>query len=100
MNPLYLKRICLPTDGEETHFIMDQKRTCYNGIYPFKIFPQKELQEVELAPITILYGGNGSGKSTLLNIIAEKLKILRHSAFSGGAFFGEFVSRCKVVCNP
>ncbi len=99
MNSIYLKRICLPADGEETNFIKDQKRTCYNGIYPFKIFPQKELQEIEFAPITVFYGGNGSGKSTLLNIIAEKLKILRHSAFSGGAFFGEFVSRCKVVCN-
>ena len=99
MNPIYLKRICLPTDGEETNFIKDQRRTCYNGIYPFKIFPQKELQEIEFAPITVFYGGNGSGKSTLLNIIAEKLKILRHSAFSGGAFFGEFVSRCNAVCN-
>ena len=34
----------------------------------------------------------------LLNIIAEKLKLLRHSAYSGGAFFGEYVSRCKAEC--
>ena len=41
----------------------------YNGIYPFKIFPQKRLEKLSFEPITILYGGNGSGKSTLLNMI-------------------------------
>jgi len=98
MKPRYLKQICLPSDDEEARFILDQKRTCYNGIYPFKLFPQQELRHIDFAPITFFYGGNGSGKSTLLNIIAERLKVLRHSAFSGGAFFGEYVSRCKAEC--
>ena len=48
------------------------------------------------APITIFYGGNGSGKTTLLNIIAEKTKVLRHSAFSGSAFFAKYVSGCEI----
>ena len=99
MNPIYLKKLTLVSDSAETAFILDQKRTCYNGIYPFKIFPSKELKEIRFGPITIFYGGNGSGKSTLLNIIAEKLGILRHSAFSGSAFFGEYIQRCKVDCN-
>ena len=96
MTNQYLKSLRLVSDAAETRFIIDQKRTCYNGIYPFKLFPQRELEYIEFAPITIFYGGNGSGKSTLLNIIAEKLGVMRHSAFSGGAFFGEYVSRCEV----
>lgn len=78
---------------------MRQKRTCYNGIYPFKLFPQRQLEEIEFSPITIFYGGNGSGKSTLLNIIAEKLGVIRRSAFSGGAFFGDYVSMCEAECD-
>jgi len=74
----YLKSLRLVSDSAETQFIIDQKRTCYNGIYPFKLFPQRELEYVEFAPITIFYGGNGSGKSTLLNIVAEKLGVMRH----------------------
>lgn len=75
---------------------MGQKRTCYKGVYPFKIFPKKGLQELSFAPVTILYGGNGSGKTTLLNILAEKLGLIRHSAFSGSAFFGEYTAMCRV----
>ncbi len=95
----YLKTLSLVLDDEETTFIMHQKRTCYNGIYPFKLFPQRQLEEIEFSPITIFYGGNGSGKSTLLNIIAEKLGVIRHSAFSGGAFFGDYVSMCEAECD-
>lgn len=96
MHSVYIKSLELVTDQAESGFMMQQKRTCYNGIYPFKIFPQKLLTEIRFNPITIFYGGNGSGKSTLLNIIAEKTQVLRHSAFSGGAFFGEYVTRCKM----
>ena len=96
MTNKYLKSLRLASDAAETAFILNQKRTCYNGIYPFKLFPQRELEYIEFAPITIFCGGNGSGKSTLLNIIAEKLGVMRHSAFSGGAFFGEYVSKCEV----
>lgn len=71
---------------------MSQRRTCYNGCYPYQIFPQKGLSEINFAPITIFFGGNGSGKTTLLNVIAEKTNVLRHSAFSGSAFFANYVS--------
>jgi len=93
---MYIKRLLLQSDGQETGFIMNQRRTCYNGIYPYKIFPQKGLREISFAPITIFYGGNGSGKTTLLNIIAEKTKVIRHSAFSGSAFFADYVSGCEI----
>lgn len=92
----YLDSLRLWPEDAETGFIMRQRRTCYNGIYPFKIFPGKKLEQIEFAPITIFYGGNGSGKTTLLNIIAEKTKIMRHCAFSGGAFFAEYVNGCEI----
>ena len=92
----YVDRISLPSDSAETNFFMTQYRTCYSGTYPFKVFPKKELGNMELGPITIFYGGNGSGKTTILNIIAEKLHVLRHSAFSGSAFFNDYVSMCDV----
>ena len=41
--------------------------------YPFHIFLEKELFNIEFDPITIFYGDNGSGKSTLLNIITETI---------------------------
>ena len=88
MQVTYIDKLFLQTDRQETEFIMNQRRTCYNGIYPYKIFPQKRLREISFAPITIFYGGNGSGKTTLLNIIAEKTKVIRHSA-----------RFCKNICN-
>lgn len=96
MQATYIEKLLLQSDGQETQFIMNQRRTCYNGIYPYKIFPQKGLREISFAPITIFYGGNGSGKTTLLNIVAEKTKVLRHSAFSGSAFFSEYVAGCDI----
>lgn len=92
----YIDSLYLPSDHQETGFLMSQRRTCYNGCYPYKIFPQKGLSEIDFAPITIFYGGNGSGKTTLLNIIAEKTNVLRHSAFSGSAFFANYVSDCEI----
>ena len=93
---MFLKSLKLQTDEQETEFIVDLKRTCYNGVYPYKIFPDKELETVDFGPITIFYGGNGSGKTTLLNIIAEKTGVIRHSAFSGSAFFGKYVQGCTL----
>ena len=91
----YVDGITLVPESKEIDFIMHQRRTCYNGIYPFKVFPKKGLKRLAFGPITIFYGGNGSGKTTLLNVIAEKLHVIRHSAFSGGAFFAEYVSNCS-----
>ena len=92
----YISKLTLVSSGEEFNFIRGQKRTCYNGIYPYKIFPEKELRHIEFAPITIFYGSNGSGKSTLLNVLAEKAKVIRHSAFSGSAFFQQYVDGCHL----
>lgn len=96
MYKTFIEHIKLPTDNQEFRFILDQKRNCYNGIYPFKIFPDKGLDRVDFAPITILYGGNGSGKTTLLNVIAEKAGVQRNSPFNGSAFFGDFVEMCSL----
>jgi predicted ATPase len=68
-------------------------------VYPFKLFPPKGLEELSFSPITVFCGGNGSGKSTLLNLIAEKLGVLRHSAFSGGAFFAPYAELCDADCG-
>ena len=95
MAAVYLKRFHLPSDAKEIAFLEGQKRTCYSGVYPFKLFPDKGLQTLEFAPVTILYGGNGSGKTTLLNIFAEKLELERHSAFNSGAFFPTYLADCK-----
>lgn len=95
-NNLYLRKLGLASECQEMNFILGQKLTCYSGIYPFKVFPAKQLRTLTFAPITILYGGNGSGKTTLLNIIAEKANLTRHSAFSGSAFFQEYVSMCSM----
>ena len=92
----YIRSLSLPTEVQEWQFILAQKKTCYNGIYPFKIFPQKELKKVEFEPLTVFYGGNGSGKTTLLNIIAEKAGISRQSVFSGGAFFEDYLDMCEL----
>lgn len=96
MSDLYLKALELAADDAEIHYILGQKRTCYKGIYPFKLFPQKELSRVTFAPVTIFYGGNGSGKTTLLNVIAQAVGAKRGAAFSGSAFFEDYVSLCQV----
>lgn len=90
----YLKTFDLASPQQEDDFLAAQRRTCYNGCYPFRIFPKKDLERITFAPITIFYGGNGSGKSTLLNIIAEKLGVIRHSAFNSGAYFNHYLSLC------
>ena len=93
----YIDKLTLLSDNAETSFlIFGLKRTCYSSVYPYKIFPMKGLEEIEFAPIAIFYGGNGSGKTTLLNIIAEKAKVIRHSAFNGSAFFSQYVDGCKL----
>lgn len=93
---IYLEQLELTPSSEETRVIMNQKRTCFNTMYPFKIFPLKQLKYVDFSPITIFYGGNGSGKTTLLNIIAEKIGAIRHSQYNKSPFFEEYVSLCDV----
>lgn len=94
----YLHSLTLPSDGQEDKFIEKLRRTCYNGVYPFKLFPDKGLRTIDFSPVTVLYGGNGSGKTTLLNIIAEHLRLTRHAPYSGSAFFGDYVAMCRSRC--
>lgn len=99
MSCTYINKLTLVSSEMEDRFIQGQRRTCYNGVYPYKIFPEKELRDITFAPITIFYGSNGSGKSTLLNILAEKAGVIRHSAFSGSAFFRQYVEGCNLDCR-
>ena len=93
---MYINSLTLASDSAEINFIKDLKQTCYNGFYPFNIFPMKDLRYIDFAPITIFYGGNGSGKTTLLNILAEKTGITRHSAFNSSPFFEKYTRMCSL----
>ena len=93
---IYLDSFIFPDAEEETSFIMDIKRTCYDSFYPFKVLSQHGLERMDFEPITILYGGNGSGKSTALNIIAEKAKINRDSIYNKSNFYPDYIGLCKM----
>ena len=94
-NMLYLKKFELPNRDREENMLMNDCRTYIQGVYPFNIFPNKELQDISFAPITIFYGGNGRGKSTLLNVIAEKIKATRNNPFVGGERFESYLRLCQ-----
>lgn len=91
---VYLSRFVLPSDTAEIKVIENEKRTCFNTFYPFKIFPLKKLRTLEFETVTMLYGGNGSGKSTPLNVMSAKLNAARFSDFNGAPFFERFVNMC------
>lgn len=92
---IYLKKFQLLSDDKETDFFTYQeRRTCFNNIYPFKIFSAIQLESIEFDSITIFYGGNGSGKSTLLNIIAQKLNAERNQQSNKGILFDKYVEKC------
>ena len=93
---VYVRRLRLPGEYAEDSFIDQEQRTCFNTFYPFKIFPDKGLDQVLFDGITMFYGGNGSGKSTLINVIAQKLGAERFSDFNDAPFFDDFVSKCYV----
>ena len=67
---IYLNSFKFVDEVREYNFILDEKRTCYDSFYPFKILSKNQFERIDFNTITILYGGNGSGKSTALNIIA------------------------------
>ena len=70
--------------------------SCYSeNIYPFGIFPQKKLRNLEFDDITIFCGGNGSGKSTLLNLIARKIELGHASPYNDTPFFEKYLSLCS-----
>ena len=92
---LYLKSFELPDRDTEENVLMFDNRTYINGIYPYNIFPNKELKVINFAPIAIFYGGNGSGKSTILNIIAESIGASRNNPFAKGERFDSYLRLCK-----
>ena len=91
---LYLSRFSFPDEDMEYQFILRQKRTCYDSIYPFKVLSNIQLSKISFEPITILCGGNGSGKTTALNIIAETLSIERDSLYNRSNFFEDYIKMC------
>lgn len=96
----YIDSFSLATEEAEAGYILSfpakLEMTCYSdNVYPFKIFPKKQLRKLDFENVTMFYGGNGSGKSTLLNIIAEKLKLERTAPFNNTPFFEEYLKLCK-----
>ena len=97
----YLDRFTLPSRLDEDEFILKYppqlEMQCYghNNVYPFKLFPQKQLSRIDFTPLTIFAGSNGSGKSTLLNLIAEKLKLRRSSPWNSTPFVEPYLVRCR-----
>lgn len=90
---IYLSHFSFPDKEMEYSFLFEIKRTCYDTVYPFQVLPG--LRMLDFEPITILYGGNGSGKTTVLNIIAEKIKIKRESAYNRTNFFEDYTAMCN-----
>ena len=101
----YLENFTLATRSDEEDFILNYpyqlEMQCYShtNVYPFKIFPQKRLERLDFAPITVFYGGNGSGKSTLLNIIAEKLSLQRTAPFNDTPYFVSYLKYCDFTLS-
>lgn len=93
---IYLNTFIFPDENIEFDFIIEEKRTCYDSFYPFKILSKNRFERIDFEPITILYGGNGSGKSTALNVIAEKSGVNRDSVYNKSNFYPDYVNLCKM----
>lgn len=93
---IYLNTFIFPDEDMEFDFILEEKRTCYDSFYPFKVLSQNCFERIDFESITILYGGNGSGKSTALNVIAEKIEADRDSIYNKSNFYSDYVKLCKV----
>lgn len=92
---IYLEKFTFPSKDEEFDFLLEIKRKCYTTFYPFQVLAYHNALELDFEPITILYGGNGSGKTTALNVIAEKLKLERASAFNQSNFLNDYLDLCQ-----
>jgi len=93
---IYLNTFIFPDENIEFDFIIEEKRTCYDSFYPFKILSKNRFERIDFEPITILYGGNGSGKSTALNVIAEKIEVNRDSIYNKSNFYSDYVNLCEM----
>ena len=94
---MYISSFFFPGAEREADFLMGLKTTYDQTAYPYGVLPKIGMDEIHFKPITILYGGNGSGKSTILNIIAEKLRLYRSSAYNRSRFFEHFVDECRAT---
>ena len=92
---IYLSEFAFPSYDEEYRARLDEKRTCFNTMYPFFVLSSRGLERLDFAPVTLLYGGNGSGKTTALNVIAEALSLRRDAPFNRSSFFDDYVKRCR-----
>ena len=93
---MFLSAFYFPGEEAESDFLFGLKTTYDQSVYPYGVLPPIGMNEIFFRPITILYGGNGSGKSTVLNVIAEKLRLERTSAYNRSRFFEDFVDACSV----
>ena len=91
---LYLEKFILPKREDVALHYLCVEGDVANG-YPFCLFEEKNLKELDFERVTIFYGGNGSGKTTLLNVIAEKLKLKRLSPFNTSELFNNYVDMCE-----
>lgn len=91
---IYLSEFVFPSYDEEYRARLDEKRTCFNTMYPFFVLSSRGLERLDFAPVTLLYGGNGSGKTTALNVIAEALSLRRDAPFNRSSFFDDYVKLC------
>lgn len=63
---IYLSEFYFPSQNSEANYLAESPRakmTCYDSFYPFGLFAGRGLKALDLADVTILYGGNGSGKT-------------------------------------
>lgn len=103
---MFLSSFTLPSRSDEDGFILgyppELEMACYevNNAYPFKLFPDKGLSQIALAPLTVIYGTNGSGKSTLLNVIAQKLQLSRSSRFNNSPCMDAYLELCDYEVAP
>ena len=91
---MYLNAFRFPGEEAESDFMFGLKTTYDQSVYPYGILPKAGLDGIIFRPVTILSGGNGSGNSTALNVIAEKLRLERNSAYNRSRFFQDYVDRC------
>ncbi|MBR6256322.1 MAG: AAA family ATPase [Lachnospiraceae bacterium] len=92
---MYLSRFRFADVLKEELFINYTRRTCYETFYPFGVLSAHHLKQIDLEPITILYGHNGSGKSTALNIICEKLGLQRDTLYNRTNFYEDYLKLCE-----
>lgn len=90
---IYLKTFNLLNQRQE-HDIMYGTADINENVYPLKLFPYKEFENIEFEPITIFYGGNGSGKTTILNIISDTIKASKRNIVKRNNIFNTYIGCC------